>query len=109
MFDHEIFLEILLVDNAELTINDSHVFAQLFHINNNAKLTLHNCLIGSDDPDDPINSEFAIKNDSRAYAFDCDLMNNDIVINGTSILEITNCTYDANRVFLSDSGQLIVN
>lgn len=103
------FLEILLIDNAELTINDSHVFAQLFHVNNNAKLTLNNCLVGSDDPDDPINSEFGIKNNARAYAFDCNLLNDDIVINGTSILEITNCTYDTNRVFLSDSGQLIVN
>lgn len=103
------FLEILLVDDSELIIYDCHVFGQLFHTNNNSTVTLHNCLVGSDDPDDPINSEFAIKDNARGYAFDCDLLNNDIVINGTSILEITNCTYDENRVFTSGSGQLIIN
>ncbi len=103
------FLEILLIDNAELTISDCHVFGQLFHINNNSKLTIHNCLVGSDDPDDPINSEFAVKDNSNAFAFDCEMNNTDIIINGTSKLEVTNCIYDANRVIISGSGQLIVN
>jgi len=103
------FLEILLVDNAELTIYDSHVFGQLFHVNDNSKLTIHNCLVGSDDPDDPINSELAVKNNSSAFAFDCEMNNTDIIINGTSKLDITNCNYDENRVFISDSGQLIVH
>ena len=103
------FLEILLVDNAELTINDSHIFGQLFHINNDSKLTLNNCLVGSDDPNDPINSEFAIKNNSNAFAFNCEMNNTDIIVNGTSILELTNCNYDTNRVSISDNGQLIIN
>jgi len=103
------FLEIVLNDNAEMTIYDSHVFGQLFHINDNAKLTVKNCLIGSDDPEDPINSEFGIKDNSHAYAFDCDILNSDIVINGTSILEVTNCMYNTNRVFISENGQLIVH
>ena len=103
------FLEILLVDNAELTIYDSHIFGQLFHTNNNAKVSLYNCLVGSDDPEDPINSEFAIKDNARGYTFNCDLNNNDIVIDGAGILEVTNCSYDENRVFVSDNGQLLVN
>ncbi len=103
------FLEIVLSDGACLTIYDSHIFGQLFHTNNNATVSIHNCLIGSDDPFDPINSELGIKDNARGYAFDCDLYNCDIVINGTAILELTNCVYDSTRVFISDQGQLIVN
>ena len=103
------FLEIVLSDNADLTIYDSHIFGQLFHTNNNAAVTAYNCLIGSDDPLDPLNSEMGIKDNARGYAFDCDISNSDIVINGTSILELTNCTYDSSRVYISDQGQLIIN
>lgn len=103
------FLEIVLEDSADLTLYDSHVFGQLFHTNNNANVTIHNCLIGSDDPEDPINSELGIKDNARGYAFDCNIYNSDIVINGTAILELTNCLYDTSRVYISDQGQLIVH
>ncbi len=103
------FLEIVLSGNASLTLYNSHVFGQLFHTNGNATVTVHNCLIGSDDPEDPINSELGIKDNARGYAFDCDISNSDIVINGTSILELTNCIYDSSRVYISDQGQLIVH
>ena len=103
------FLEIVLNDSAELLLSDCHVFAQLFHVNNSSKVTISDCLIGSDDPNDPINSEFGIKNNARGYAFDCDMLNADIVINGISKLEITNCEYDTNRVQISDNGKLIIN
>ena len=103
------FLEIVLSGNARLTLYNSHVFGQLFHVNDNATVTVHNCLIGSDDPEDPIYSELGIKDNARGFAFDCDISNSDIVINGTSILELTNCMYDSSRVYISDQGQLIVH
>lgn len=103
------FLEIVLIDNAELTVYDSHIFGQLFHTNNEGKVTVNNCLIGSDDPEDPINSEFAIKDNACGYAGNCDITNSDIVITGEGILELTNCNYDSARVYISDSGQLIIN
>jgi hypothetical protein len=102
------FLEIVLNGNADLTVEDSHIFGQLFHANENSKVTVKNCLIGSDDPEDPINSEFGVKNNAVGYAENCDITNSDIIISEDGKLTLKNCQYDLSRVTTSDNGQLAV-
>jgi len=102
------FLEIVLNGNADLTVENSHIFGQLFHANENSKVTVKNCFIGSDDPEDPINSEFAVKNNAVGYAENCDITNSDIIISEDGKLTLKNCQYDLSRVTTSDNGQLAV-
>ncbi|MFH0865417.1 MAG: hypothetical protein V1904_04450, partial [Bacteroidota bacterium] len=99
-------LEIVLLGNAELTVEDTHIFGQLCHANENSKLSCYNCYIGSDDPEDPIHSEFGIKDNSTGYAENCDLTNSDIVLSENGILTLKNCTYDPARVIKTDNAQL---
>ena len=103
------YLEIVLNDDSELSIYNSHIFGQLFHANDDSKVRIYHCLIGSTDPEDPINSEFGIKDNARAYAINCDITNSDILIEQNGILELKDCTYDEDRVYIYDNAKLIIN
>jgi len=102
------FLEIVLLDNAEIYLHDSHIFAQLFHANNTSKVTLYNSYIGSTDAEDPINSEFGIKNSAIGYAENSDFTNSDILITDLAILTLKNCQYEPTRVDTPSDNQFIV-
>ena len=99
-------LEIVLLDDAKLKINTAHLVAQLAHTNDNAELSIENSLVGSTDPDDPIISELAAKDEAFIEVKNSDLTYTDVLVENEGVIYIENSTYDKERLLEKGNGKI---
>jgi hypothetical protein len=99
------FLEIVLLERARLTIEHSHLMAQLAHANGQSELTIRHSVIGSNDPDDPIRSELAIKDNARGLIEHSNATNVDLVVRDSGQLSLRNTPFDRSRLRVRGDGR----
>jgi len=102
-------LEIVLLDDSKLHIDTAHLVAQLAHANDNAEFFIDNSLVGSTDPDDPITSELAAKDEAFIEVKNSDLTNTDVLVEDGGYVYIENCVYDEQRFSEMDDGTIEIS
>jgi hypothetical protein len=99
------FLEIVLLERARLTIENSHIMAQLAHANGRSELTIRRSAIGSNDPRDPIRSELAIKDNARGLIEESNARNVDLLVRDSGQLSLRNTAFDRSRLRVRGDGR----
>lgn len=102
------FLELVLLDRSRLTVENSHIMAQIAHVNGRSELTIRRSIIGSDDLRDPIRSELAIKDNARALVEESTALNVDLLVRDSGQLSLRNTTFDRSRLRVRGNGRFTV-
>ncbi|MEK7461238.1 MAG: hypothetical protein AAB647_03440 [Patescibacteria group bacterium] len=101
-------LEVVLSDQSQLTLNHVFLMGQLAHVNDQSQLIIQNSTVGSDDPDDPIESELAAQDEAQVLVEATNAQNTDLLVTHTATMTLRNTAYDPARVTQSDESQFVV-